>query len=68
MKTKLKLKKWVKVVLTIMLLMIWLKVYNCVGVWGELAQTSNFYLGIDIIGIFYLTIGNLLMLSLVWDN
>lgn len=65
---KRKLRKWVKVVLTIILIGVWIVVYDKLGILGNLAQTSNFYLAIDTLAIFYISMGNFIMLYLVWEN
>lgn len=48
---RLKLRKWVKVALIIILMVSSVFTYNLTGILGGLAQTSNFYLGLDILCI-----------------
>jgi hypothetical protein len=48
---KLKLRKWVKVVLIIMLAITSVCTYNLVGTLGALAQTNDLYLGLDVLCI-----------------
>ena len=52
-----KLRKWVKVVLTILLLILSLVIYIKLDYWGFLARSSNFYVAVSIISWFWLIVG-----------
>lgn len=65
---KLKLKGWVKVVLTIIVLIISAVIYSKVGTLGELAQTHRSYQFICIGAWFWLLMGQGLALSFVWNK
>lgn len=61
-----KLRKWVKVVLTILLLILSLVIYIKLDYWGFLARSSNFYVAVSIIGWFWLIIGQMVIYSRIW--
>lgn len=65
---RLRLKKWVKVVLTIVTLMISVIAYLKSAEYGILAQTQSTY-ELLCIGIwFWLLAGQMIILSLVWES
>lgn len=64
---KLKLRKWVKVVLTIILLFIGNAIYNHTGVSGELAWTSNIYRTICVLEWFYICFIQVILFGLIWE-
>ena len=61
-----KLRKWVKVVLTILLLILSLVIYIKLDYWGFLARSSNFYVAVSIIGWFWLIVGQMVIYSRIW--
>lgn len=65
---KLKLKGWVKVVLTIIVLIISAVIYSKVGILGDLAQTHRGYQFVCIGAWFWLIVGQFAFLSLMWDE
>ena len=63
---KRKLKKWVKVVLTTIVLIIGFVIYNITNSIGYMAQTSNFYTTLCMLAWFWLLIGQIAILELIW--
>lgn len=61
-----KLRKWVKVVLTMLLLTLSLIIYMKLDYWGFLARSSNFYVAVSIIGWFWLIVGQMVIYSRIW--
>lgn len=61
-----KLRKWVKVVLTMLLLILSLIIYMKVDYWGFLARSSSFYVTVSIISWFWLIIGQIAVYSRIW--
>ena len=61
-----KLRKWVKVVLTMLLLTLSLIIYIKLDYWGFLARSSNFYVVVSIIGWFWLIVGQMVIYSRIW--
>lgn len=61
-----KLRKWVKVVLTMLLLILSLIIYMKLDYWGFLARSSNFYVLVSIIGWFWLIVGQMVIYSRIW--
>lgn len=61
-----KLRKWVKVVLTMLLLTLSLIIYMKLDYWGFLARSSNFYVLVSIIGWFWLIVGQMVIYSRIW--
>lgn len=66
--TKLKLRKWVKVAITILVILFSTFVYVNEGTLGELRQNSNMYLYICIMGWFWLFFGQIAILNLLWEE
>ena len=64
---RLKLRKWVKVVITIILIIIGLLIYSKTGTWGELVQTNQSYLGKLIFSWTWLFFGQTSLLGKVWE-
>ena len=65
---KLKLKKWVKVVLSLMIIGVGILLYNQTGRLGELAQTSNFYLALCVAAWTWLIFGSSSSLYYIWEK
>lgn len=61
-----KLRKWVKVVLTMLLLILSLVIYIKLDYWGFLARSSNFYVAVSIISWFWLIVGQMVIYSIIW--
>ena len=66
--TKLKLRKWVKVAITILVILFSTFVYVNEGTIGELGQNSNIYLYICITGWVWLFFGQIAILNLLWEE
>lgn len=61
-----KLRKWVKAVLTMLLLILSLIIYIKLDYWGFLARSSHFYELVSIIGWFWLIVGQMVIYSRIW--
>ena len=61
-----KLRKWVKVVLTTLLLILSLIIYIKLDYWGFLARSSNFYVAVSIISWFWLIVGQMTVYARIW--
>lgn len=62
-----RLKKWVKVTLTVILVMSAIMMYSKVGVWGALAQSSRLYENLTLCGWIWLMLQPF-MIGSVWEN
>ena len=62
-----RLKKWVKVVLTVILVISAIMIYSKVGIWGALAQNSKLYESLTLFGWFWI-IAQPFMISSIWEN
>ena len=65
---KSKLKKWVKVVLTIILVIICVIVFKHAGVSGALAQTNKNYVSVCFLEWIYLFIVQFMIFIHIWEN
>ena len=65
---KLKLRKWVKVVLTLIIFISAVLVYRDTGYQGALAQTSDFHQGLFFLECGYLFFIQFGLYSLIWEN
>lgn len=61
-----KLRKWVKFVLTIILLMLSAIIYLKLDYWGFLARSSKFYELTSIISWFWLIVGQMVVYTRIW--
>lgn len=61
-----RLKRWVRVLLTLIVIHISFFIWKQTGRIGELAQESNLYLGICMLTWFYLLIGQMLIYEKIW--
>ena len=61
-----KLKKWVRFVLTLIVIHISFFIWKQTGSLGSLAQTSNIYLTMCILSWFYLLIGQVMIYEKIW--
>lgn len=64
---RLKLRKWVKVVLTIMLIVLSNVIYINLGNWGEMAQTNKFYEMITCLGWAWM-MAQVFVYSAIWEK
>lgn len=65
---KLRLKRGVKVVITLLIIYISFFIWRQVGTLGELAQNDVFYLILCIASWVYLTIGQALIYGALWEK
>lgn len=68
MKKKFKLKGWVKVALTIILIIGSVVIYSKVGTLGELAQTETGYQLVCVGAWFWLLLGQMIAYSIIWND
>lgn len=61
-----RLKRWVKIVLTILLLILSFIIYIKLDYWGFLARSSDFYMWASIISWFWLIVGQMVIYSRIW--
>lgn len=61
-----RLKRWVKIVLTVLILILSLTIYMKVDYWGFLARSSNFYVVVSIISWFWLIVGQIAVYTRIW--
>ena len=61
-----KLKKWVRVVLTLIVIHISFFIWKQTGTLGRLAETSNIYLIMCVLSWVYLLIGQVLIYEKIW--
>lgn len=64
---KRRLKRWVKVVLTLIVIHISFFIWKQTGTLGELAQKSDFYLVLCASAWGYLLIGQVLIYEIIWN-
>ena len=65
---KKRLKKWVKVVITVLVGVAGIMLWKQAGTVGELAQTSTTYFILCLLLWFYLLVGQILILKLLWEK
>lgn len=63
-----RLRRWVKVVLTILVIHISFFIWKQTGRLGTLSKTSDLYLGLCIASWIYLLIGQALIYAAIWEN
>lgn len=63
-----RLKKWVKIVLTLIVIHISFFIWKQTGMLGELAQQDRTYLILCIASWIYLTIGQTLIYGVLWEK
>lgn len=63
---KLRLRKWVKIILTLFVVIINIGIYLKTGMLGELAQTSKFYEVLCISTWIWLLLGQMLIYGFIW--
>lgn len=64
---RLKLRGWVKVVLTITLIVLSNVIYNNLGIWGEKAQANRFYEMITCLGWGWM-MAQVFVYSAIWER
>jgi hypothetical protein len=64
---EMKLKKWVRVAITIVLFITSILIYSKTNVLGTLAQDSNFYLILAIMSWSWLMCGQFVIYELIWE-
>ena len=62
-----RLKKWIKVTLTILLVISAIMMYSKVGTWGALAQNSRLYESLTLCGWFWI-FAQPFMIGSIWEN
>lgn len=65
---KLKLKRWVKVTLTVLIIAISLLLYTKTGTLGKLAQDSKFYESLTLLAWFWIILGQITTISILWQD
>ena len=65
---KKKLKKWVKVVITLLMIHVSFFIWKQVGLLGELAQRDTIYLILCVASWIYLTLGQALVYGALWEK
>ena len=65
---KLKLKKWVKVVISLIIIEIGILIYSQTGKLGELAQNNAFYLLLCIMSWIWLIFGSAGSMYCIWEK
>ena len=65
---KLRMKRWFKVVLTLIIIHISFFIWRQIGTLGQLAQQDNVYLLLCIASWIYLTIGQVLIYGKLWEK
>jgi len=65
---KLRMKRWFKVVLTLITIHISFFIWKQTGTLGQLAQQDNVYLLLCIASWIYLTIGQVLIYGKLWEK
>lgn len=68
MKKRLKLRTWVKIILTILILFVSYLVYIGVGILGGIATIDKINEMLVYIGWFWLIVGQVLFLSSIWEK
>lgn len=68
MKEKLKLKRWVKVVITLIVIVTWILIYSKLGDIGSEASTNQIAGILCITGWSYLVFVQIIVLAGLWEN
>lgn len=63
-----RLKRWVRVVLTLIVIHISFFIWKQTGTIGQLAQHSDFYLALCMLSWIYLIIGQALIYEIIWQK
>lgn len=62
-----RLKRWVKVVITLLVVHLSFFIWRQTGILGSLAQKDTFYLILCVLSWLYLTIGQVLIYEKIWQ-
>lgn len=65
---KRRLKKWVKVVITLLLIHVSFFIWKQTGTLGELAQKDTIYLILCVASWIYLTLGQAMIYGALWEK
>ena len=65
---RLRMKRWVKVVITIVIIHLSFFIWKQTGWLGELAQKNSIYMILCILSWIYLTIGQVLIYGTLWEK
>lgn len=65
---KYRMKKWVKVVITFILIHLMFFIWKQTGTLGELAQNDKFYLVLCVLSWIYLTLGQVFIFGYLWEK
>lgn len=65
---KKRLKKWVKVVITLLVIHISFFIWKQTGILGSLAQRDTFYLILCVASWMYLVFGQVLIYEKIWEK
>ena len=65
---QIRLKRWVRVVITIIVIHISFFIWKQTGRLGNLAQNDRFYLGLCMASWFYLLFGQALIYEVIWKK
>ena len=65
---KLRMKRWVKVVITILLIHLSFYIWKQTGILGELAQRNSIYLVLSVMSWIYLLIGQAMIYCKIWEK
>lgn len=63
-----RIKKWVKIVITIIVIHISFFIWKQTGTLGELAQKDTFYMILTLVSWCYLIVGQALIYMTIWNN
>ncbi len=65
---KFRLKRWVKVTLTLLVIHLSFFIWKQTGVVGEMALKDNIYLALTVASWMYLVVGQSLIYKVIWEN
>ena len=65
---KMKLRKWVKIVLTLIVIHLSFFIWKQTGVFGARANSDNVYLVLTLLSWLYLVFGQTLIYKAIWEN
>ena len=63
-----RVKKWVKIVITLVIIHLSFFIWKQAGILGDMAQKDVFYLILCIASWFYLTVGQVLIYRALWEK
>ena len=68
MKKKYRLKKWVKVVITLTLILVGIEIYHILGIKGAYASENTLGSIFICLGWFWLVAGQIMVLYVIWED